>query len=44
MGDTIEMNARFSHGHVKVMTRAYAENMNQLPLDLALMDVEGVVK
>ncbi len=39
MGDTIEMNARFSHGHVKVMTGAYSENMNQLPLDLALMDV-----
>ncbi len=43
MGDTIEMNARFSHGHVKVMTRAYAENMNQLPLDLALMDVEELL-
>ncbi len=39
MGDTIEMNARFSHGHVKVMTNAYSENMNQLPLDLALMGV-----
>lgn len=43
MGDTIEMNARFSHGHVKVMTRAYNENMNQLPLDLALMDVEELL-
>lgn len=43
MGDTIEMNARFSHGHVKVMTRAYAENMNQLPLDLALMDVDRLL-
>jgi putative ABC transport system permease protein len=43
MGDTIELNARFSHGHVKVMTRAYAENMNQLPLDLALMDVEELL-
>jgi putative ABC transport system permease protein len=43
MGDTIEMNARFSHGHVKVMTRAYADNMNQLPLDLALMDVNDLL-
>jgi putative ABC transport system permease protein len=43
MGDTIEMNARFSHGHLKVMTRAYAENMNQLPNDLALMDVEEML-
>ena len=40
MGDTIEMNARFSYGHVKVMTREYAENVHQLPLDLALMDVQ----
>ncbi len=37
MGDTIEMNARFSYGHVKVMTKAYAENMNQMPNDLALL-------
>lgn len=37
MGDTIEMNARFSLGHVKVMTKAYAENMNQIPNDLALL-------
>lgn len=37
MGDTIEMNARFSLGHVKVMTKAYAENMNQVPNDLALL-------
>ncbi len=37
MGDTIEMNARFSFGHVKVMTKAYAENMNQMPNDLALL-------
>jgi putative ABC transport system permease protein len=37
MGDTIEMNARFSYGHVKVMTKSYAENMNQTPNDLALL-------
>ncbi len=40
MGDTIEMNARFTHGHVKVMTRAYAEEMNQMPNDLALLEVD----
>ena len=39
MGDTIEMNTKFSYGHVKVMTRAYAENMEMLPNDLALMEV-----
>jgi putative ABC transport system permease protein len=42
MGDTIEMNARFSNGHVKVMTRAYAENMDMNPNDLALLDVENL--
>ncbi len=38
MGDTVEMNAKFTNGHVKVMTRAYAENMSQLPNDLALLE------
>ena len=37
MGETIEMNARFSNGHVKVMTRAYAEEMDQVPNDLAII-------
>lgn len=36
MGDTIEMNARFANGHLKVMTRAYADNVAQIPNDLAL--------
>ncbi len=43
MGDTIEMNARFSNGHLKVMTKAYAENMNQTPNDLALLDAEKLL-
>ena len=43
MGDTIELNARFTHGHLKVMTRAYAENMNQVPNDLALLDVNRLI-
>ncbi|MBN2262226.1 MAG: FtsX-like permease family protein [Prolixibacteraceae bacterium] len=40
MGDTIEMNARFTHGHLKVMTTAYADEMNQMPNDLALLEVD----
>lgn len=36
MGDTVEMNAKFNDGHVKVMTKAYAENASQIPNDLAL--------
>jgi putative ABC transport system permease protein len=43
MGDTIEMNARFTHGHLKVMTKAYDENMNQIPNDLALLDVNEMI-
>lgn len=37
--DMIDVNANFSTGHVKVMTRAYAENVEQMPNDLALLEV-----
>jgi putative ABC transport system permease protein len=43
MGDTIEMNARFSNGHVKVMTRAYAAEMDQVPNDLAIIRASEVM-
>ncbi len=42
MGDIIETNARFSHGHLKVMTRGYADNMQQIPNDLALVNVSSL--
>lgn len=38
IGDSIEFSARFATGHVKIMTSAYAENINQIPNDLALLD------
>ncbi|MDP4223847.1 MAG: FtsX-like permease family protein [Bacteroidota bacterium] len=38
MGDIVEMNARFSDGHVKVMTKVYADNISQMPNDLALLE------
>lgn len=44
MGETIEMNAKFSYGHVKVTTRAYAEEADLLPNDLALLGVSGMKK
>ena len=44
MGDTIEMNARFATGHVKVMSRAYADNIRQLPNDLALTGVKTLTE
>jgi len=42
MGDMIEQNARFQTGHVKVMSRAYAENESQMPNDLALIGVNEI--
>jgi len=39
IGDMVDTNARFTSGHIKVLTKAYAENMDQSPIDLAL---EGV--
>jgi putative ABC transport system permease protein len=42
MVDMIEKTARFTSGHVKVMTKAYAENMDQVPNDLAIMKVSSL--
>lgn len=36
----IRQNARFDTGHMKVVSRAYAEMISQKPYDLALLDVE----
>lgn len=44
LGDSIEFNARFNTGHVKVMTSAYAENVNQMPNDLALLDTKSLTE
>jgi putative ABC transport system permease protein len=38
--DMTDMNAKFTTGHVKILTRAFAENENQVPNDLALVDVD----
>jgi len=44
IGDSIEFNARFSAGHVKVTTAAYAENASQSPNDLALLGMDTLVQ
>ena len=44
MTDMIDMNARFTSGHVKVVTRAYAKNADQAPLDLAILGVSDLKK
>lgn len=41
--DMVDINAKFTTGHVNIMTRSYAENKNQIPNDLALMDVESLM-
>lgn len=38
MVDMIEQTARFNTGHVKIVTKAYSENMSQMPNDLALLE------
>ena len=43
-GDMIDQNARFETGHVKVMTKAYAENKDQLPNDLALLEIDSLTQ
>jgi len=39
MGEAVVMNANFNNGHVKLMTRAYAEESDQMPNDLAILGV-----
>ena len=43
MTDMMDQNARFETGHVKIMSRAYAANKDQLPNDLALLGVDSLV-
>jgi len=44
MGETITMNANFNTGHLKIMTRAYVKDADQMPNDLALLDANKLVK
>jgi putative ABC transport system permease protein len=44
LGDMIDFNARFTTGHVKVMTKAYAERIDQTPNDLALTETTKLVE
>ena len=41
--DFVRYGANLSYGHVKVMTRAYAKETEQMPNDLALTDLAGLV-
>ena len=41
--ELVDTTARFSTGHVKIMSRAYAENKDQRPNDLALIGVDQIM-
>jgi putative ABC transport system permease protein len=41
--DMSDLNAKFTTGHVKILTRAYAENADQIPNDLALLNVKKLI-
>ena len=43
LGDMLEFSANYSSGHVKIMTRAYADNKKQVPNDLALIEVGNLI-
>jgi len=43
MGESITMNANFNTGHLKVMTRAYEKDADQMPNDLAIIGVDKQV-
>lgn len=40
MGDTIEMNARFSNGHLRLITKGLAERPELQSADMALMGID----
>ncbi len=42
-GNMMQTSAKLASGHVKVTTRAYAEEADQVPNDLALTDVAALV-
>jgi putative ABC transport system permease protein len=40
----IQSSAKFSTGHVKIMTYAYAQEADQMPNDLAYMGIDGLMQ
>jgi putative ABC transport system permease protein len=43
LNDSVELNARFNAGHVKIMSASYAKNVDQIPNDLALIGVDTLL-
>jgi len=42
MNDLKEQTAKFDTGHVKVVTKAYLKEINQIPIDLSIIDAESI--
>ncbi len=43
-GDMVDFNARYSTGHVKITTNSYFENIDQMPIDLALDNIDSLTE
>jgi len=43
MTSWIQTSAKFESGHMKIMSRAYAENADQIPNDLAFIGVKNLI-
>jgi putative ABC transport system permease protein len=41
--DITDINAKFTTGHVRILTHAYADNEDQIPNDLALLDAKKLI-
>ncbi|MCK5145794.1 ABC transporter permease [bacterium] len=44
INDIIDSNAKFDTGHIKIMSRSYAENKDQTPNDLALTGINDLLQ
>jgi putative ABC transport system permease protein len=44
LGNMVDLTAKYQTGHLKVITRAYYDNAEQQPLDLALLDVDALLE
>ena len=43
LGDSINLNAKMVAGHVKIITKAYRDNINQIPVDLSLTGTNEIL-
>lgn len=44
VSDMVDANARFETGHIRVMTKAFSEYADQMPNDLALLNISAIMK